>query len=171
MNTQAQVNIRPYDVKDFAQLCHLVAEFYSIHRHFTGSAPIPPEEAASIIQQDMLRDESYILVAEPIAGGDLIGFCRYENHEGAFFGRELLVVENWRIRGVGTKLLHAVEDEIKKAGETNLYLSIVPRNIEALRFFVRRGYNILNTIELRAEWPQEKVQRKPIHFLGLQFRC
>ncbi len=169
MSTDSPVIIRPYDVKDFAPLCKLVAEFFTIHRRFTGSGPVPPEEAAIIIQQDMLRDESYILVAEPVKGGEIVGFCRYEKREGAFFGREIMVTENWRIRGIGTQLLRAVEEELKKLDETNLYLSIVPRNIEALQFFVRRGYNILNTIELRSQRPREKVLRKSLHFLGLQF--
>jgi ribosomal protein S18 acetylase RimI-like enzyme len=170
MSTRTPVKIREYNVKDFVELSHLVAEFFTFHRRLQGRGPLPPEEAATIIPRDMLRENSYILVAEPEEDGDIIGFCRIENHEGAFFLREIMVAENQRIRGVGTALLKEAEEHIKALGHTNLYLSVVPYNIDAVRFFVRRGYNILNTIELRTEAPDEKIQRKPLHFLGLQFR-
>lgn len=170
MSSRLAVNIREYDVKDFVALSYLVADFFTFHRRLQGRGPLPPEEAATIIPRDMIQESSYVLVAEPQEGGDIIGFCRIEDHEGAFFLREIMVTENQRIRGVGTALLKAAEEHIKAKGRTNLYLSVVPYNIDAVRFFVRRGYNILNTIELRTETPDEKVQRKPLHFLGLQFR-
>jgi ribosomal protein S18 acetylase RimI-like enzyme len=170
MSSTSPVKIREYDVHDFVGLTELVAEFFTFHRRLTGRGPLPPEEAATIIPQDMLQESSHILVAEPPDGKDIVGFCRVELHEGAYFLREIGVTENWRIRGVGTALLRAAEDYIKEAEKTNLYLSVVPRNIDAIRFFVRRGYDIINTLELRTEGPEEKIQRTPLHFLGLQFR-
>ncbi|MFX1582145.1 MAG: GNAT family N-acetyltransferase [Promethearchaeota archaeon] len=170
MCAEHAITVREYDVKDFAVLTNLVAEFFTFHRHLQGRGPLPPEEAAIIIPQDMLQEFSQILVAETTEGKDVIGFCRVELHEGAYFLRELGVTENWRIRGVGTALLRAAEDYIRELGKSNLYLSVVPRNIDAVRFFVRRGYDILNTMELRTATAEEKIIRKPLHFLGLQFR-
>ncbi len=170
MSSETAVTIREYDVKDFVGLTNLVAEFFSFHRRLNERGPMPPEEAATIIPQDMLQESSHILVAETLEGKKVVGFCRIERHEGAYFLREIGVTENWRIRGIGTTLLRAAEVYIREAGETNLYLSVLPRNIDAVRFFVRRGYNIINTMELRTEVPEEKVQRRALHFLGLQFR-
>jgi ribosomal protein S18 acetylase RimI-like enzyme len=170
MSSGNTVLIREYDVQDFVGLTNLVAEFFTFHRRLHGRGPLPPEEAATIIPKDMLQETSHVLVAEPPNDGNIVGFCRIELHEGAYFLREIGVAENWRIRGVGTALLRAAEDYIKEAGETNLYLSVIPRNIDAVRFFVRRGYDIINTLELRTEAPEEKMPRKPLHFLGLQFR-
>jgi ribosomal protein S18 acetylase RimI-like enzyme len=170
MSSEDLISIREYVVEDFVSLTQLVAEFFTFHRRLNGRGPLPPEEAATIIPQDMLQESSHILVAEETQEKKVVGFCRVELHEGAFFLRELGVTENWRIRGVGTALLRAAEDYIKSAGESNLYLSVVPRNIDAVRFFVRRGYDIINTMELRSEVPEEKIQRKALHFLGLKFR-
>ncbi len=170
MSSTSPVRIREYDVHDFVGLTELVAEFYTFHRQLTGRSPLPSEEAATIIPKEMLQESSYVLVAEPTDSKDVVGFCRIELHEGAYFLREIGVTENWRIRGVGTALLRAAEKYIKEAGKTNLYLSVVPRNIDAIRFFVRRGYDIINTLELRTEVSKEKIQRTPLHFLGLQFR-
>ncbi len=170
MSAENLVSIREYTVEDFESLTNLVAEFFTFHRRLNERGPLPPEEAATMIPQDMLQESSHILIAEEKQEKKVVGFCRIELHEGAYFLRELGVTENWRIRGVGTALLRAAEDYIKNAGKSNLYLSVVPRNIDAVRFFVRRGYDIINTLELRAETPKEKIQRKPLHFLGLQFR-
>ncbi|MFX0169747.1 MAG: GNAT family N-acetyltransferase [Candidatus Hodarchaeota archaeon] len=170
MSRSPAVKIREYHVKDFPALCHLVAEFFSYHRELNGRGPLPPDEAATLIPRDMLKETSKILVAEPTENGDIIGFCRVELHEGAYFLRELGVTSSWRIRGVGTALLRSAEEHIKTAGQSNLYLSVVPRNVDALRFFVRRGYDIINTIELRANVTEDRVQRTPTLLLGLQFR-
>jgi ribosomal protein S18 acetylase RimI-like enzyme len=170
MSAENLVSIREYAVEDFVDLTNLVAEFFTFHRRLNGRGPLPPDEAATMVPQDMLQESSHILVAEEKQEKKVVGFCRIELHEGAYFLRELGVTENWRIRGVGTALLRAAEDYIKKAGESNLYLSVIPRNIDAIRFFVRRGYDIINTMELRTQSSEEKVQRKPLHFLGLQFR-
>lgn len=170
MSSENGIIIRPYDVKDFEGLSKLVAEFFSFHHRLNGRGPLPQEEAAMIIPRDMLQETAHILVAEVPDRNEIIGFCRIELHEGAYFLREIGVTENWRIRGVGTALLRAAEYHIQSAGETNLYLSVVPRNIDAVRFFVRRGYDIINAMELRTEVPEERIQRKPLYFLGLQLR-
>ncbi|MFW9831462.1 MAG: GNAT family N-acetyltransferase [Candidatus Thorarchaeota archaeon] len=170
MSSQVPIRIREYDITDFSVLSHLVAEFFTFHRQLENRGPLPPEEAATIIPRDMLNETSHILVAEPLEGGDIIGFCRIEKFDEAFFLREIMVTEKSRIQGVGTALLKAAEEYLKAAGDTNLHISIIPRNIDALRFFVRRGYDIVNTLELRTSIPKDQVQRTPIHFFGLQFR-
>jgi ribosomal protein S18 acetylase RimI-like enzyme len=169
MSRSPAIIVREYDENDFPALCELVAEFFTHHRRLNGRGPLPPDEAATLIPRDILQDTSHLLVAEPTEGGKIVGFCRVENHEGAYFLRELGVASSWRIRGIGTALLREAEAFIKSKGETNLYLSVVPRNTDAVRFFVRRGYNVINTIELRTNVTDDRVQRSPTMFLGLQF--
>ena len=94
MSSETVVTIREYDVKDFADLTNLVAEFFSFHRRLNERGPMPPEEAATIIPQDMLQESSHILVAEAVEGKNVLGFCRIELHEGAYFLREIGVTEN-----------------------------------------------------------------------------
>jgi ribosomal protein S18 acetylase RimI-like enzyme len=80
------------------------------------------------------------------------------------------VKETKRCQGVGTALLRAVEKRIEEAGETNLFISVVARNTQALEFFAKRGYNILNMIEVRMPFPDERIVRKPVDMLGLRLR-
>lgn len=162
--------IRDYRMEDFTNLCRLVAEFYTVHHQLAGHGPMPVDEAALVIRDDMLGPDSHILVAESEDSRELIGFCRYERHQGAFFGRELCVLETKRFHGVGTALLRAAEKRIQEAGEANLFISVVARNAQALQFFAKRGYNILNMVELRTAFPKESVVRKPIDVLGLRLR-
>ncbi|WP_244893428.1 GNAT family N-acetyltransferase [Ferroacidibacillus organovorans] len=44
--------------------------------------------------------------------------------------------------GIGTALLHSVEDEAKKAGCRRVWLITSNDNLEAIRFYQRRGYRI-----------------------------
>ena len=162
--------IRDYQTADFADLCRLVAEFYTVHHRLAGHGPMPADEAALVIQDDMLGPDSHILVAETSDTSEIVGFCRYERHQGAFFGRELCVFETKRYRGAGTALLRAVEKRIQDAGEPNLFISVVARNAQALQFFAKRGYNILNMVEVRTPFPEERIVRKPIDMLGLRLR-
>jgi ribosomal protein S18 acetylase RimI-like enzyme len=170
METAQSIVVRDYRTADFADLCRLVAEFYTVHHRLAGHGPMPVDEAALVIQDDMLGSDSHILVAETLATSEVLGFCRYERHQGAFFGRELCVLETKRYRGVGTALLRAVEKRIQEAGETNVFISVVARNAQALQFFAKRGYNILNMIELRTPFPDERIVRKPVDVLGLRLR-
>lgn len=162
--------IRDYRTADFADLCRLVAEFYTVHHRLADHGAMPADEAALVIQDDMLGPDSHILVAETTDSSEIVGFCRYERHQGAFFGRELCVAEAKRYRGAGTALLRAAEKRVREAGESNLFVSVVARNPQALGFFAKRGYNILNTVELRTPFPDERVTRKPIDLLGVRLR-
>ena len=162
--------VREYRITDFPDLCRLVAEFFTVHQRLAGHGPMPVDEAALVIQDDMQGPDSHILVAETTDTNEIVGFSRYERHQGAFFGREMCVTETKRLRGVGTALLRAVEKRIREAGETNLFISVVARNAQALQFFAKRGYSILNTVELRTPFPDERVARKPIDVLGLRLR-
>jgi ribosomal protein S18 acetylase RimI-like enzyme len=47
-------------------------------------------------------------------------------------------------RGIGTALLAAVEVAVRAAGATRLWLITTNDNLNALRFYQRRGYNLRN---------------------------
>jgi len=108
------------------------------------------------------------LVAE--SGGELLGFVRYECHDGAYFGRELYVRPEQRRRGIGRLLLHEVERRVRAAGEKDLFASIVPANRVALAFALRCGYDVLNTVELRKNLDDSLSPRSEVECLGLHLK-
>lgn len=46
-------------------------------------------------------------------------------------------------RGVGTQLLRAVEDAARAAGANRVWLITTNENVHALRFYQRRGFNLV----------------------------
>jgi ribosomal protein S18 acetylase RimI-like enzyme len=156
--------IRKYEPRDFLEVAKLVEQFFSFHKAFFNSPPMKKEEAEEALRKDMLSRDSSILVYED--RGKILGFARYELHEGAYFGRELMVHEQHRGQGIGKLLLNEVERIINEKGH-QLYLSIVPKNKDAIQFFVSAGYNILNTIELTKNLGKETLERRPIRLLNV----
>jgi ribosomal protein S18 acetylase RimI-like enzyme len=65
--------------------------------------------------------------------------------------------------------LGALEEELREAGERDLFLSMVrPGNPAAIEFYRRQGYDVLNTFELRKGLRRDRRGRE-IEFLGRRF--
>lgn len=73
-----------------------------------------------------------------VAGGERVGLATYDI-SGAEC--ELVTLDSllqWR--GIGTALLGAVEEGARRAGCTRLWLITTNDNVDALRFYQRRGF-------------------------------
>jgi GNAT superfamily N-acetyltransferase len=95
---------------------------------------------------------------------------RSRTPEGTFFGRELFVRPEFRGQGIGTHLQEEVERRVQQAGADALFVSVVPHNRRVLALAHRRGYDTLNTVELRKELGGERGRRGRVTFLGLEFK-
>jgi len=67
----------------------------------------------------------------------------------------LIVTKEHRNKGVGTKLLEKVVAEARKIG-TSLNVSPVARNVEAIRFFHKAGFNKLGRVEMFIDFSNRK---------------
>lgn len=75
------------------------------------------------------------------ADSELVGAATFRFDEAD--GCELMSINAIRQGGgVGTKLLAALEDEARKAGCSRVWLITSNDNLNALRFYQRRGYRI-----------------------------
>jgi GNAT superfamily N-acetyltransferase len=73
-------------------------------------------------------------------GDDLVGVATYVIGDGDC---ELLTLHaTARLNGVGTALLAAVQDVAGRAGCTHLWVLTTNDNIDALRFYQRRGFRL-----------------------------
>ena len=55
------------------------------------------------------------------------------------------VKPNWRGRGIGTKLMHFVEDDLRQRGFSIVTLNVAKDNPDALRLYKRLGYKIIGS--------------------------
>jgi GNAT superfamily N-acetyltransferase len=144
--------IRSHTPEDASALIPLFRDFFTLHRQFLGrTEPLTDAEAREITHEALAQPHSWLIVAEDEVTGQLVGFARWEEREGTFFGRELFVRPEYRGRGIGTHLQEEVERRVRQAGADVLFVSVVPHNRRVLALAHRRGYDTLNTVELRGE--------------------
>jgi ribosomal-protein-alanine N-acetyltransferase len=56
------------------------------------------------------------------------------------------VIKSWRRRGVGARLMDAVEDWVRQQGLRMVYLETAEDNVSAQRFYQERGYKQMETL-------------------------
>ena len=91
------------------------------------------------------------LIAEPVAG--------FAIYEVAGERAELVLLEAMRLgRGIGTALVEALVELLQGQGVRELWLTTTNDNLDALRFYQRRGFRLM---EVRAGAMDEYRKRKP----------
>ena len=82
-----------------------------------------------------------------LKSGETAGFIRVSSREGSFWIEELFVRPEFRGRCIGRALVERAEKEVLK-WDSALYLFVLPQDKDAIAFWKRLGYDIINTIEL-----------------------
>jgi GNAT superfamily N-acetyltransferase len=165
------IRIRSHTQHDLPGLLPLFQDFFTLHRQFLGgTAPLTDAEAQEIVLEATGQPQSWLIVAEEGETGQLVGFARWEERGGAFFGRELFVRPEYRDRGIGTRLQEEVERQVREAGADVFFVSVVPHNRHMLAFAHRRGYDTLNTVELRKELAGGQPRRGQVVLFDLEFQ-
>jgi GNAT superfamily N-acetyltransferase len=165
------IQIRSHTQEDLPGLLPLFRGFFTLHRQFLGgTAPLTDAEAQQIVLEATSQPQSWLIVAEEGETGQLVGFARWEERGGAFFGRELFVRAEHRDQGIGTRLQEEVERHVREAGAAAFFVSVVPHNRHMLAFAHRRGYDTLNTVELRKELAGGQPRRGEVVLFDLEFK-
>ena len=147
--------IRAAQPHDDAALIPLLAAFRAELDALLGAAHAPNLEAAARDLEDYQRRGFPIFVAE--VKGQLVGFlvCRVE--EGTVWAEALYVDPAHRRRGIGSQLYAQAEALAQEHGEPTVYNWVHPNNAAILAFLARRGYRVLNMIEVRRPLPGETL--------------
>ncbi len=138
---------RPFVRDDWDEAAELIRQLYDHHRSLQRAEAFSLPEARETLFEWRHRHNNVLWVWQQ--EGHLRALAR-ARHEGIYFMEELVVAQDHRGQGLGSRMLAAIEDELRAAGETDLFLSMVwPGNLRALDLYRRRGYDLINTIELR----------------------
>lgn len=127
----------------------------SLHRHHREVAPdlaMYPDERSWPLRRDLYRQwitepGSFILLAED--GGELIGYAfthvfagpddTWVSGDRIAELESLSVAASHRGRGVGTRLLDAVDERLAELGIGDLYIGTLAANLGAQRVYEKRG--------------------------------
>jgi amino-acid N-acetyltransferase len=93
---------------------------------------------AGLIDDGLMEVPTSLFVAR--WGGDVVGAAALERHGRDGLVRSVVVSDEYRGAGLGSRLLDAVEEEAERLGVAGLYLLTET----AAPFFTRRGYEIID---------------------------
>ena len=68
--------------------------------------------------------------------------------------------EDYRRKGVAIMLFRKAEDMAASMGEDTVYNYVHPNNEGMIRFLASKGYTVLNMIEIRKPYKDEKLSAK-----------
>lgn len=84
--------------------------------------------------------------------------CRVE--KPTVWVESLYVKEEYRRSGVATKLYQTAENLATSYGEDTVFNFVHPNNHGMIEFLRKRGYSVLNLIEIRKPYPNEVLSQK-----------
>ncbi len=152
------MKIRSIQANDEQSLIQLIAEFRMSLAGLRGKTHKMNLAAAKQELSEYLSKGFPIYVAEHAA--ILIGYlvCRVDGD--VVWAESLYVIPGERQRGVGTALYAEAERLAQELGGDTPYNWVDPNNVTMIHFLQKRGYNVLNLIELRRTHPKEKLKQK-----------
>lgn len=89
--------------------------------------------------------------------GALVGYIVCRIDEPCLWVEHIYVQEDSRRKGVATMLFRKAEEIAATMGEDTVYNYVHPNNEGMIRFLGSKGYTVLNMIEIRKPYKDEKL--------------
>lgn len=148
------MSIRPAHPADLAALAPLVAAFRVALAALRGVKRPPDLAAAHEEAQAWFTGKRFpVFVAE--VEGVLAGYAVCKVEEGVVWAEQLYVAPAYRRRGIAGDLYAQAEALAAQHGSETLYNWVHPNNDAIIAFLRRRGYTVLNLVEVRRPRPGE----------------
>ena len=139
-------------------LSQMVALFRVELRSYKGIISKPNVEAA---REEM---EEYLAAGFPVfaamVDGQYAGYvvCRVDGE--VVWVESIFVLEEYRGQGVATALHGKAEQIAASYGEETVYNYVHPNNHRMIEFLRKRGYTVLNLIEIRKPYTKEQLTQR-----------
>ena len=151
--------IRTFKEKDKEVLMGLIANFRVDLANLKGSKKEPNIDMAREELQDYIDNKYPIFIAED-KENKLVGYLVCKVEEGIIWVESLYVLPEYRRRGVASLLFNEAERLAERLGSDTLYNWVHPNNDRIIKFLRKRGYDVLNLIEIRKPWKDETNKGK-----------
>ena len=136
-------------------LAEMVAFFRVELRSYKGIESKPNVDAAREEMEEYLATGFPVFAA--IVDGEYAGYvvCRVDSE--VVWVESIFVKEEYRRRGVATALHSKAEEIAATYGDDTVYNYVHPNNHRMIEFLRKRGYTVLNLIEIRKPYKDEKL--------------
>ena len=143
------------EIKDADKLAPLVAAFRTQLRSYKGIKSQPNIEAGKEEIIEFLESEFPIYAIEN--NGTLTGYIVCRIDEPCLWVEHIFVREEDRRKGIATMLFEKAEEIAASMGEETIYNYVHPNNENMIQFLRSKGYTVLNMIEIRKPYNNEKL--------------
>ena len=152
------VTIRLFETEDFLGCAALAAQFRSELDALKGIVREPSLKRGEQELQDYLDANFFVYVA--CEAQKLLGFavCRVDG--GVVWLEAIFTSPAARRKGVASALFCEAERLAKENGEPTVYNWVHPNNEKMLNLLAKRGYRVLNLIEVRKAYEGENLTQK-----------
>ena len=135
----------------------LLADFRVTLRGYKGIVSDPDVKDALEEMREYLRRDWPVYAAEDEDA--LAGYMVLRIEDGVLWVEHLFVRPEYRRRGAGTLLFEKAEETARAMGEDTVYNFVHPNNDGMIAFLRKRGYTVLNMIEIRKPYADETPTR------------
>ncbi len=143
------------EIKDADKLAPLVAAFRTQLRSYKGIKSQPDIEAGKEEIIEFLESGFPIYAIEN--NGTLTGYIVCRIDEPCLWVEHIFVREEYRRKGIATMLFEKAEEIAASMGEETIYNYVHPNNENMIQFLRSKGYTVLNMIEIRKPYNNEKL--------------
>ena len=136
-------------------LAEMVVLFRVELRSYKGIVSKPNIEAGREEMEEYLSAKFPVYAA--LLDGEYAGYvvCRVDSE--VVWVESIFVREKYRLRGVATALHSKAEEIAASYGDDTVYNYVHPNNHRMIEFLRKRGYTVLNLIEIRKPYKDEKL--------------
>ena len=142
-------------LKDADRIAPLVAAFRIQLKSYKGIKAQPNIEAGKEEIIELLNSGFPAYAVED--DGSLAGYMVCRIDEPCLWVEHIYVREDSRRKGVATMLFRKAEEMAASMGEDTVYNFVHPNNEGMIRFLASKGYTVLNMIEIRKPYKDEKL--------------
>ena len=137
------------------ELAQLVALFRVELRSYKGIVSKPNIDAGREEMEEYLSAGFPVFAA--VINGQYAGYvvCRVDSE--VVWVESIFVKEEYRRQGVASALHNKAEEIAASYGEETVYNYVHPNNHRMIAFLRKRGYTVLNLVEIRKPYKNEKL--------------
>ena len=147
------------DSADENQISVLIAKFRVELRGLKDvESDINIEESRMEFREYM--DKEYAIFVAEDKNKNLMGYLVCRTEDDVVWAESLYVLSEHRRKGVASELYGKAEELAKELGEDQVYNWVHPNNHKIISFLSKRGYNVLNLIEIRKPSGNELLTQK-----------
>lgn len=136
-------------------LAEMVALFRVELRSYKGISSKPNMEAGREEMKDYLSAGFPVYAA--LVDGEYAGYVVCRVDDAVVWVESIFVKEEYRRRGVAAALHSQAERIAASYGEDTVYNYVHPNNHRMIEFLRKRGYTVLNLIEIRKPYKDERL--------------